>query len=327
MMRRVNLYKTDLVTSPLGMGCASLGSRYDANYGLRALEDAFDRGVTWFDVAPAYGAGNAELILARFLKHKRAQVQLCTKVGLSAPKMGIAMRLLTPVARPVMAKVKGLRSAVRKSGATTNLHLPLTAELIEKSIARSLARLGTDHVQVYALHSPAAEDVVRDDVLRALERVVARGQAQYIAVAGELDAGIAGAASGRFTIIQLADDPVTLPLNEVRAAGRVGIVSHSIMSIGGAHALLTKKLIANSTLLDQARAEGFGDLPATAASGLLIARAFASNAGGVVLASMFGRGNLTNNAAASELPPEALSRCEAFVARCIGGSEKAESLC
>ncbi|WP_240345132.1 aldo/keto reductase [Novosphingobium sp. THN1] len=174
------------------MGCASLGSRYGAGAGLRALEAAFDSGITWFDVAPAYGAGEAEPILGRFLQGRREQVQVCTKVGLAAPQRGLVRKLLLPVARPVVARMKGLRGKIRQSGATTNISLPLTAELIETSIARSLARLRTDRVEVYALHDPNPDDLARDDVLRALERVVARGQARHVAVAGELDAALRG---------------------------------------------------------------------------------------------------------------------------------------
>ena len=48
-----------IAPSRLGFGCASLGSRVAAADGLNALAAAFDAGVNWFDVAPAYGAGEA----------------------------------------------------------------------------------------------------------------------------------------------------------------------------------------------------------------------------------------------------------------------------
>ena len=46
--------------SAVGFGCASLGSRVSEAQGLRALGLAFERGVTWYDVAPPYGDGEAE---------------------------------------------------------------------------------------------------------------------------------------------------------------------------------------------------------------------------------------------------------------------------
>lgn len=318
-MRTVRLPGIDLSPAVLGMGCASLGSRYGVREGLRALEAAYDRGVTWFDIAPAYGAGEAEVILARFLKGKREHVQVCTKVGLAPPRQSTAKRLLLPVARPVVAKLKGVRGVVRKSGVTSNARLPLTVKLIEQSLKQSLTRLGTDRVDVYALHSPAPEEVMRDDVLRTLEQVISRGQARVIAVAGELPAALAGAASGRYGLIQLADDPATSPLQRVHlaASGPLATVSHSILGVGGARSLLADQLAAQPLLLAEACGLGFGDNCEAAAAGLLMARAFASNAGGVVLASMFGHGHLDANAVAAELPKAIAVKAEALVARCL----------
>ena len=72
--------------SVVGFGCASLGSRIGADQGLRALADAHAHGVTWFDLAPAYGAGEAEAIFGRFLAGRRDQVLVCSKVGLAPPQ-------------------------------------------------------------------------------------------------------------------------------------------------------------------------------------------------------------------------------------------------
>jgi len=84
-MRRVVLGGTGIETSALGFGCASLGSRVGAAEGLRALETAFDAGVTWFDLAPVYGGGAAEAIAGPFLKANRDRVQIATKAGCCSP--------------------------------------------------------------------------------------------------------------------------------------------------------------------------------------------------------------------------------------------------
>lgn len=314
-MRRITLGGTDLTSSVLGMGCASLGSRYGAGSGLRALEAAFARGITWFDVAPAYGAGEAEAILARFLRGRREQVAICTKVGLAAPTQGFARRMLLPLARPVVARLKGARGTVRQSGMTSNLKLPLTAALIEESIARSLARLGTDRVEVYALHDPTPEEIAQDEVLRALERVIARGQARFVAVAGERPAALAAAATGRFPIVQTADDPLADPLDQVRAAAvaPLGTISHSVLGAGGTRARLAARLEASPDRLATAHAAGFAGPPGDAAARLLLARALAANGGGPVLASMFGRGNLAMNAEVAALSPAACETARALV--------------
>ena len=67
-MRRVTLGTTGIETSCLGFGCASLGTRVGEAAGLRALDAAYDAGVTWLDLAPLYGGGRAEEIAGRFLK-------------------------------------------------------------------------------------------------------------------------------------------------------------------------------------------------------------------------------------------------------------------
>ena len=82
-MRRVSLGATGIETSCLGFGCAALGSRVDAAEGRRALAAAFDGGVTWFDLAPVYGAGQAEAIAAPFLRAYRDEVRSATKAGLA----------------------------------------------------------------------------------------------------------------------------------------------------------------------------------------------------------------------------------------------------
>lgn len=307
------------MASPLGFGCASLGSRYDRRVGLRALAEAHEHGVTWFDVAPAYGAGDAETILGEFLHGRRDRVQVCTKIGLAPPRQSMVRRALMPIARPLLTKVKGMRALVRGSGVTANAGIPLTPELIETSLSRSLARLGTDCVEVCALHAPSPEEVMRDDVLRALERIVARGQARYVAVAGDLAAGLAGATAGRYRVIQLADDPMTRPLVRVRgdATAPLTLVSHSVLGADGAHARLVARLAERPAALTEARDEGFGETPRAAAAGLLMARAFAANAQGIVLASMFGTGHLASNVSAAELPEPRAQVAAALVARCL----------
>lgn len=314
-MRQIELPETSLKSSVLGMGCASLGSRYGARAGLQALEAAFDSGITWFDVAPAYGAGEAEPILGRFLQGRREHVHVCTKVGLAAPHRGVVRKLLLPLARPVVARLKGLRGKIRQSGTTKNVSLPLSAELIETSITRSLARLRTDRVEVFALHDPNPDDLARDDVLRALERVVARGQARHVAVAGELDAALRGAASQAFAVIQTADDPLTDPLPRVRTAANrpIATISHSVLGTGGTRAQLAAKIAQAPGAHAQVEAAGFEGSPSKVAAQLLLARAFHANGNGPVLASMFGAGHLQDAVAATVLGPSACEKAHSLV--------------
>src|SRR5882757_4008823 len=82
-----------------------------------------------------------------------------------------AMRLLKPMSRIVFATFPALRGQVSKARPKP-FKVPLSAELIRTSVEESLRRLRADYVDVLALHRPAVEEIVREDIILALERVV-----------------------------------------------------------------------------------------------------------------------------------------------------------
>ena len=82
------------------------------------------------------------------------------------------------------------RSAAR--GRTSNTKLPLTAELVTASLEASLRRLGTDHVDLYALHNAEPAEIAREELLRALEDILAAGKARALAVAGSPEVAAGG---------------------------------------------------------------------------------------------------------------------------------------
>lgn len=287
----------------LGFGCASLGSRVAARAGLQALFAAHEAGVTWFDVAPAYGAGEAEKLLGEFLQGRRDDVSVTTKVGIAPPARLGAIKLAYAVGRPALGAAAGLRRLFRKMSATRNRRLPLSAELVETSIAASLKRLRFDHVDVYALHDPEADDVRRDDVLRALERVLARGQARRVGVAGTLDACREASRAGEsYQLIQMSAEDF--------AAGRAGfadcgkqVVLHSVFGVDGMRDRLAAALARDPERARRLAAFGYEGGAARAVADLLLDNAFAISPGGVVLASMFTAGHLAANIARASRRP------------------------
>lgn len=304
-MRRVTLGGTGVETSALGFGCASLGSRVDAGTGARALAAALDAGVTWIDLAPVYGGGRAEEIAGGVLRGRREEVQICTKVGLRlAGGVGGGLRAaLMPAARKVLGALGPLQGALRKAAPKANARLPLTPELIRGSLEESLRRLGTDRVEVYALHAAEPEDFAREEVLRALEEVLASGKARAVGVAG--DAGTAASAleaGAPFSVVQMpqpapgAPDPIA---PRARAA-RFGRVTHSVL--GETLAALARRAGADAALRARVRAASGLDDPEAALAHLLMSRAFALNPEGVVLVSMLSPRSLARNLAAAERP-------------------------
>lgn len=297
---------TDIETSVLGMGTASLGSRIPAASGRRRLEDAYERGITWYDTAPVYGAGEAEAILAPFLAAHRDSVFVCSKVGLAPPRHNSAMRLAYALGRPVIGAASGLRRRFRALKATRNVRLPLTAERIETSIVLSLARLCVDHLDVYALHDPDPVDLGRDEILRALEKVRTRGLTRHIAVAGTFEAARRAAALPLFSLFQLADDPAERTLARLRPFldRPAAFVTHSVLGVDGARARLTARMESDPALRARLALHGYDGPPERVATDLLMRRAFAANPDGVVLASMFSRTHLADNAGRAALSPD-----------------------
>jgi aryl-alcohol dehydrogenase-like predicted oxidoreductase len=310
-MRRVTLGTTGIETSCLGFGCASLGSRVAAADGLAALAAAHDAGVRWLDLAPLYGGGHAEEIAGRFLKGRpRDAVQICSKVGLlPAGGGGAKARLkaaLLPLARRAVQAVPALRAGLRGAGVGGARHLPLTPAALQATIETTLRRLGTDHLDLYALHDASAETVARDEVRRTLEAIVASGKARAVAVAAGLPAAEAALAAGApYGAVQvgLAPPGAAFDLPARAAAAGMGTIVHSVFGVSGSLAALRARAAADPGLAARLKAEA-GEAELDAALGrLLLARALALNPGGVVLVSMFSEQSRRANLALADAAP------------------------
>jgi aryl-alcohol dehydrogenase-like predicted oxidoreductase len=84
-MEKRQLGKSGLEVSALGLGCMGLSFGYgpatDKNEGIALIRAAFERGVTFFDTAEAYGPFTNEELLGEALKPFRDQVVIATKFG------------------------------------------------------------------------------------------------------------------------------------------------------------------------------------------------------------------------------------------------------
>lgn len=290
-MRHVEFAPLARSVSAIAFGCASLGSRVDGKRGTAALARAYDAGVTWFDVAPSYGDGQAEALLGKFLTGKRSQVTLCTKVGIVPGRVSVAMRL----AKPLLQRALALRPELRKhviSFRPLAQTVKLTGLFIESSIVESLKRLQTNYVDVLALHDANLDDLHHDDILRALDNVVSKGYARAISLAGDLSVGLAAVAlSERFSILQFSNTLFTpnieLAKRQLPANRAVGLVTHSVYGHGHSLDALAAMIESEVGKRDLMYAAGYSDTPRKAAAAFLLDFALASNPGGVVLLSMY----------------------------------------
>jgi aryl-alcohol dehydrogenase-like predicted oxidoreductase len=128
----------------LSVGTMNFGKRTPEAEAHRVVRRALERGLRFFDTANVYNNGESERILGRALGKDRKEAFLATKVGLA----GI------PKAR------EGLGAAA-----------------IGKAIDESLARLGTDHVDLYYLHAPDP-DVPIEETVVAMKGVLDAGKAR-----------------------------------------------------------------------------------------------------------------------------------------------------
>lgn len=82
-MQKRKLGKTNLEVSAIGLGCMGLSFGYgpavDKQHGISLIRAAFERGVTFFDTAEAYGPFKNEELLGEAVAPFRNQVVLATK--------------------------------------------------------------------------------------------------------------------------------------------------------------------------------------------------------------------------------------------------------
>jgi aryl-alcohol dehydrogenase-like predicted oxidoreductase len=280
--------------SSVGFGCASLGGRIGLRKGLEALERAYEAGITWYDVAPSYGDAMAESILGEFASRKRHSIYVCTKVGVRPGDTPAAMRLLKPMVRIVVATFPALQKQVSRVRPKP-FKVPLSAELIRTSVEESLRRLRTDYVDVLALHRPAVEELVREDIIMALERVVRDGKARAISIAGNLEAGMKGLdESLPYRLVQIANNSLEPDLAKLKERSRPGRTFVTYGSFSSLDRLVTR-INAQTEILSALHELGYrGNLTEIAAA-FLVDYAFATNSAGVSLFSMLKKEHLDFN--------------------------------
>ena len=84
-MQKRRLGKSNLEVSAIGLGCMGLsfglGPAVEKQQGIALIRAAFDRGVTFFDTAEAYGPFTNEELVGEALASVRDQVVIATKFG------------------------------------------------------------------------------------------------------------------------------------------------------------------------------------------------------------------------------------------------------
>ncbi|VXB37661.1 aldo/keto reductase [Aeromicrobium sp. 9AM] len=147
---RRNLGTSSITVSTVGVGCNAFGTRIDADQTRAVVDAAFEHGVDFFDTADVYGTGQSEQLLGDALKGRRDEVVIATKFGMD------------------MQGVNGDDGGRRG-----------TATYVRTAIEASLKRLGTDHVDLYQLHTPDPSTPI-EETLGAMTELVKEGKVRAI---------------------------------------------------------------------------------------------------------------------------------------------------
>ncbi|MBK4995021.1 aldo/keto reductase [Pseudomonas sp. S37] len=161
-MQYVKLGSTGLDISRLCLGCMTFGDPDAGTHPWTLGEDAsrpiirhaVEQGINFFDTANSYSAGTSEIIVGKLLKEftRREEAVIATKVFFPA-------NMWQGTSRP------------NEQG--------LSRKAIMASIDASLARLGTDYVDLYQIHRWDYHTPI-EETMEALHDVVKAGKARYI---------------------------------------------------------------------------------------------------------------------------------------------------
>ncbi|MPV38785.1 aldo/keto reductase [Georgenia subflava] len=155
-MELKRLGRSGLSVSAVGLGCNNLGRAgtvtESAEGASAVVHAALDAGITLFDTADTYGKepGLSERLLGHALTGRRDDVVVATKFGMD------------------MRGANGPDFGARGS-----------RRYIVRAVEASLARLGTDHIDLYQFHTPDPLTPV-EETLSALDDVVRAGKVRYV---------------------------------------------------------------------------------------------------------------------------------------------------
>lgn len=168
-----------LLTGKLGFGTAPLGNMFrniPEQEALATVDAAWESGIRYFDTAPFYGAGLAELRLGAALKQRRRDdYVLSTKVG----------RLILDELEDPAARALGEKGGLFEFGRKNRIVDDYSADATLRSIEDSLKRLDTDRLDIVWVHDIAQDfhgdnwlaqfDIARTGAFRVLTRLREEG--------------------------------------------------------------------------------------------------------------------------------------------------------
>ncbi|MFM7321187.1 MAG: aldo/keto reductase [Armatimonadota bacterium] len=154
-MRTRTLPGSELQVGTVGFGVWTVATNWwgitDRAYGIELLRRALDLGVNFFDTADTYDDGGAERILQEAFPGRRDEIVIATKFGYDI---------------------------VNHAPDPNQRERPHNWEpaYVRGAVERSLQRLGTDRIDLYQMHNPRIDAILKDDLLALLEDLRSEGK-------------------------------------------------------------------------------------------------------------------------------------------------------
>ncbi len=151
-MKQINLGSQGLSVPAIGLGCMGMSDFYGDSseaQNLSVLDRAAEIGCTFWDTSDMYGPFTNEVLLGKALTGRREKITLATKFGVARGEDGSWLGL--------------------KGG----------ADYVKAACDASLARLGTDYIDLYYQHR-LDPDTPIEETVGALAELVQAGKVRYI---------------------------------------------------------------------------------------------------------------------------------------------------
>ncbi len=153
-MKYRTLGKSGIKVSEIGFGAWTIaldwwGKKIEEDEAKRMLKRAYDLGINFFETGDMYGKGKSEKLIGEVFKGMRNDIVISTKYGYefeSAAQIG-------------------------------HSELPQRFDPLftEHALRNSLARLQTDHIDVYGLHNPKMYHIQDDVIFNTLDNKINEG--------------------------------------------------------------------------------------------------------------------------------------------------------
>jgi D-threo-aldose 1-dehydrogenase len=172
------------VTSRVGFGGSNLLGDKTRSQGLALLEAAYAGGIRHFDVAPAYGYGDAEALVGEFARDKRDKIVIATKFGLQPMKPMAGAAGLVSAVRKVMRASPWVRGLVRRNAKSLIRRRQFDVKSAQLSLENSLRALRTEIIDIYLMHECTPPDC-SNEVLGFLHEATAQGKIRHFGIGTE----------------------------------------------------------------------------------------------------------------------------------------------